>query len=552
VLADKTPAALSAMMTKVGTAVKKSFEFKKFDPKSQDIKFLVAGLATYLPNISSVAMETTFPFVLQIYFKFAGIKAELETLRLLSPSRTTFDNHLRDFVANQYLLAAVAIEKAGYYSLSFDKGDAAKGKMGGCVKIISWSDASQKSDDFPDGQVLTFTLDADKTGGSSEDVADGIEFSMAKLCLDPLLEPECECTSITTDSGGGGTIESVHRPLRVRRVIKKRTLVCNCTLHDLNLEQRVPIVKVLLAGTKNRQKGSKHDDRDVEQLIYSGFAWEKILGRIIMNEYWNVIVENVSDLPRDDDDDDEYGPVEKATELTVTLDEQGRAFIGAKRGSDCRWWTLGEAATVLLNTLPMRVCLAENYDKQAISGKARETCQTFLSLAKEKAIICDLALVKCHHRFYVARHMKFLQTQDELVRKAGFQAFSIFVRSFLMRQDYKSMISNYGALPEFSDLVRALANIPASDPTRPNAERKISEFFLVGLQEHEKMFDRWVSMETKKEETGLAFLASYSEAPTGRLVAQRILGRPLCANPRKTYYVNGEWSYPVGRTYGKC
>jgi hypothetical protein len=148
--------------------------------------------------------------------------------------------------------------------------------------------------------------------------------------------------------------------------------------------------------------------------------------------------------------------------------------------------------------------------------------------------------------------MKFLQTQDELVRKAGFQAFSIFVRSFLMRQDYKSMISNYGALPEFSDLVRALANIPASDPTRPNAERKISEFFLVGLQEHEKMFDRWVIMETKKEETGLAFLASYSEAPTGRLVAQRILGRPLCANPRKTYYVNGEWSYPVGRTYGKC
>ena len=88
-LADKTPAARCAMMTKVGTAVKKSFQLKKFDAKTQDIKFLVAGLATYLPNISAVAMEVTFPFVLQIYFKLAGINAELETLQLLSPSRTT-------------------------------------------------------------------------------------------------------------------------------------------------------------------------------------------------------------------------------------------------------------------------------------------------------------------------------------------------------------------------------------------------------------------------------------------------------------------------------
>jgi hypothetical protein len=268
-----------------------------------------------------------------------------------------------------------------------------------------------------------------------------------------------------------------------RRVIKKKTLVCNCTLHDLNLEQRVPITKVLLAGTMNRQKGSKHDDRDVEQLIYSCFAWEKEVGKCIMTEYWNAIVENVLDLPEDGDNDNEGSLVEKPVELMVTLDAHGRAFIGAKRGSDCRWWTLGEAANVLWNTLSMRVSLAENYDKQRIGGKPRETCQTFLSLAKEKAIICDLALVKCHHRLYVARHMKFLQTQDELLLKAGFQAFSIFVRSFLMRQDYECMISDYGGIPEFSDLTTALREIPVSDPTtRDKAARNISEFFQVGFQ----------------------------------------------------------------------
>jgi hypothetical protein len=71
-------------------------------------------------------------------------------------------------------------------------------------------------------------------------------------------------------------------------------------------------------------------------------------------------------------------------------------------------------------TVPMHIALAENYNDQKINGKARDTCQTFLSLVREKAIICNLALVKCHHRFYIVRHMKFLQSPDELTQKAGF------------------------------------------------------------------------------------------------------------------------------------
>ena len=200
----------------------------------------------------------------------------------------------------------------------------------------------------------------------------------------------------------------------------------------------MPITKVLLAGTTNRQKGSKHDDRDVEQLIYSCFAWEKEVGKDIMKEYRNAIIGYISDLPEDDDNDDAGGDLEKRMELMVTIDDHGRAFIGAKRGSDCRWWTLGDATTILWKTLPMRVSLAQNYDKQNIPGKVRKTCQTFQLLAKEKAIICDLALVKCHHRFFIARHMKFFQSADALLWKAGFQAFNVFIRSFLMRQDYAS------------------------------------------------------------------------------------------------------------------
>jgi hypothetical protein len=134
----------------------------------------------------------------------------------------------------------------------------------------------------------------------------------------------------------------------------------------------------------------------------------------------------------------------------------------------------------------MRVSLAQNYDKQKIPGKARETCQTFLSLAKEKAIICDLALVKYHHRFYIARHLQFLQSADALILKAGFQAFNVFIRSFLMRQDYGSMISEYGSLPDFLDLQKALGEFPSSDQLKLKAEQKSRNSFWSGLKNTRK------------------------------------------------------------------
>jgi hypothetical protein len=62
-----------------------------------------------------------------------------------------------------------------------------------------------------------------------------------------------------------------------------------------------------------------------------------------------------------------------------------------------RWWTFGEAATMLFHTLPMQITLAQNFDKMAKNGKARETSQMFHSLAKEPEIVCDLALAKSYH-----------------------------------------------------------------------------------------------------------------------------------------------------------
>jgi hypothetical protein len=81
------------------------------------------------------------------------------------------------------------------------------------------------------------------------------------------------------------------------------------------------------------------------------------------------------------------------------------------------------------------------------------------------------------------------------------------------------------------------------------AEKKIAEFFSIGLEENVKLFRRWVSMDN----IGLAFLGAFSETLTGRLVAQRLFGLPLCANPQKKHYdeVRREWTYHAGRPTGE-
>jgi hypothetical protein len=540
ILFNKKSSTLKARKEKIGSAVEASLRAKRFG-YNEESRRVMGGLIAFQPKVSSLAWEQILPFSLYAYFMSTGINVELEQLRLLCPKRNTMEALVKDFAADTMMICVHSLERAGTYFLSFDKADASKGKMGGCVKIVSWFDETLISHEYPDGQVLTLVLDADKTGGTSKDVADGVAYSMKKLCLSALVFG----AGATTDSGGGGTIESVARALVTAGILVLLSLIANCTLHNLNLEMAVPLNKVLkgmhFESSKKANK-VKHDDRDVEQLVYSAYAWEHAVSKDIVREYWDALMEHTKKLNSFSEDEentlDEHVQYQEVQEFVITRDEpSGKLFIGMKRGCETRWWTLGEAADILYETLPMRISMAKNFDKLKQNGKARDTCRTFLSLAKEPSILCDLALLKCHHRFYMARTLQFFQRADPFTRKGGFGAFSVFVRCFLIREDYKTM-NEFQSEPAFADLKKELENVPPEE--RSLQEKKIKRFFSVGLDEHEKMFERWVDIEQ------LGFLAAFGEALTARLVCQRILGYPFCANSSKTIYDvgRGEWIFP--------
>jgi hypothetical protein len=499
---------------------------------SDDNRRLIAGLIVFQPKVASVGFEQIFSVYLHAFLNEAGIETNSNQVYALNPKRNTMENLVLDLAADSIIWCRDSLQRSGYYSLSFDKGDCSNGKAGGTSKIISWVDVTLTSEHYPDGQVLTMPLDGDKTGDDSPDVAQGVASSIERLDLGNSVSGQTS----TQDSGGGGTLLSVHLPLITLGVLKEDALNGNCTLHNVNLEIAVPFNKVFKGINSGTDKEKQHLCRDAEQLLYAAFAWENRMESDHLHAWWDIIVDYALvdiDVEGEENEAGENNMLE-INAMFVYNDEGVRnlSFIAAQHGSPSRWWTIGNAAAILYKTLPMRKVLAQTFDDMTTKkSAARDTAQTFLSLAKEPELVCDLAFMKCHHEYYIVRHMKFFQDADGLCLKAGFQGFAVFARVFVMHQDYKTMQEEYGTLKAFKDLQNELEGL--TEEQRAEQKGKIDDFLRYGLEENKKMFGmNWLGANS--------FLAGFGEFETARLVCQRLLGYPLCANRNKTVWDSKE------------
>ena len=198
-------------VTEVGARIVESLTSRKakknktrFDWNEKACRLLGALVANH-PKIAALAWEQIVPFILRAFLLNYDFDVPIERLACVCPCRTTIENNLRRFATDSVLVCIKSIEDCGNYSLSFDKADKSKGKMGGCIKVVATFDLKLIWIEFPDGEVRTMQLDADKTGDSSKDVAAGVAFSMKKLNL----SENVLGMGVTTDSGGGGTLNSV-------------------------------------------------------------------------------------------------------------------------------------------------------------------------------------------------------------------------------------------------------------------------------------------------------------------------------------------------------
>jgi hypothetical protein len=469
-------------------------------------KLMLGFLVACHPTMSATAWEEAVVFILREFFVTSGWgdhpNASVSELQRICPGMTTIDNLVMDFAAHSQVMSTHSLNGPGSWCLSFDKADKTKGGIGGCMKLAAVHDERLVTPNHPDGQIAVALLDANKTGDTLEDVASGVHRSVCRLGL---RQEKKQASGSTWDSGGGGVGDSVDCRLKVKNCVSDHGPHANCTCHNMNLEIKVPLAKALKATQGTNLQGQakdKHADRDVEQLLCSGWAWEHETGKDLIKLFWESNMEHAATDDRDinnhgddEDKDDELPRIVPGDQahgecegIHVYVKQKGNTnFIAMKKGCKTRWFAIGEAACVLWDTYNVRHQMAKNHDKMRHHGKARNTCQTFLSLVKEPSLLCDACLLATHHRFYLEPHLKFYQNADNLTTKrAGHQGFNVLSRCFLQHEDYKAM-KGFETLEEFGELVSFLNNEVPEDQ-RDMQRKKHDLFFEIGMQEHQK---RW-------------------------------------------------------------
>ena len=100
-----------------------------------------------------------------------------------------------------------------------------------------------------------------------------------------------------------------------------------------------------------------------------------------------------------------------------------------------RWWTVGEAASDLLEHFPIFMKLCENVRNAHTSDSAKNRiASSILSLSRVPVILSDVNLISCFHDAFLNTHFSWMQKGDKLVGNTpGFLGRHMFSRFYLMQ-----------------------------------------------------------------------------------------------------------------------
>ena len=132
--------------------------------------------------------------------------------------------------------------------------------------------------------VETFLLDVDAAGDDSEEVAKAVSHCIRKL--QSMTDVPLRILGHTTDSGGGGTLESLLSELqeRVEDLLKEEYIVASCSLHNLQTALRNAIIDVL--GEGGKLKGTNEFKKNAMQLLHGTYNLRNYLPQPFLHSSW--------------------------------------------------------------------------------------------------------------------------------------------------------------------------------------------------------------------------------------------------------------------------
>lgn len=242
-----------------------------------------------------------------------------ENIAKACPSETLIADYELHLAVNCVLLGCDQINntESKVISLTTDKGN--RKNMSHLAK-----EAHFASKDPTTGArtISHIVLDVDECGGTSQETAEGIEWSLKPY---KILIPDLTVQGITGDSGGGGSVQTIFEPLQDLKVIHKYGKPIRCDMHVLAkpLENaaehsmgkqglgRNTIFQLIFAAVSmmrniNKQGGASLVDtymKLVREKLENCQEWKDEADQICKQAYDDYL-NNVASEEEDDDDDE--------------------------------------------------------------------------------------------------------------------------------------------------------------------------------------------------------------------------------------------------------
>ena len=248
---------------------------KKFVWNDQSQAYIAAGMIQ-IPAAANFAWERAFPCVIAAFLVAAGVAVDPAAVASTCPSAHSLQDILISGAVSALIFIQAKLGRSKAVFLACDKGRR-KG-VDHFAKVLSWWDNLEC-------RVCSYTIDIDGAGSSSKEAADAINNSIEKVR--PVFD-SIKFFGQTTDSGGGGVLESLHRFLAALGLCTSKWAyeyyaVAGCGLHGLQL------------GFANGMKAAFGEGglriRTLLQLLHSCYDLQKHMPGAECKLLWTLITE---------------------------------------------------------------------------------------------------------------------------------------------------------------------------------------------------------------------------------------------------------------------
>ena len=378
---------------------------------------LLGTAMSMIPKAGCSGFSTALPIAVAGVLENAGLCVDENIVDAL-PGKDSMKDFVTERAVDSIVLVREAIRQNPYCFLFTDKGNKHGNKN--LAKYIAWYDEKAK-------RVRKYLLDVDCTDEDSPDTAAALYHALKRIWppeLPIIIYGKC------TDSGGGGTLYSLHRELLTLGLCASEYFIASCTLHDLQTALRNAVDKVLGLG------GIDEDNNHLQTAMQ------------ILHGCYNI---------------QNWHEADELKELYVFVrKEEGleEKFKSLPEPVLTRWWLVGACAVLLKETFGtwqkvLRGVLTYAKANSAIYKIASST----LGLMKKPTILCDHELICTFHSWFLFPHFSYLQKGDaKLGGTPSFLSRHILVRFFVMRRTILNAIENNSWLEmnEFKDLIDAM------------------------------------------------------------------------------------------------